>query len=70
LPLCDINIPQTLKILDKEIPPLPPNPEIKQENPPPYKEEKFIIGQQPPPPPVDKNKQGSKPIKKQPKKKG
>ena len=70
MPVCDINIAATLKVLDKEVPPLPPNPEVKQENPPPFKDEKVIIGQQPPPPPIDKNKQQAKPAKKQPNKKG
>lgn len=66
-----MNIQQTLKVLEKELPSLPPDPEVKKENPPPFKDEKVIIGQQPPPPPVDKNaKQNAKPARKQPKKKG
>ena len=49
MPSSSIDVLEILKILEKELPKLPPKPVVNQVNPPPFKDEKIIIGQVPPP---------------------
>lgn len=49
MPMASADISEMLKVLEKELPKLPPAPKTKQDNPPPFKDEKIIIGQVPPP---------------------